>query len=62
MKFFRMDSLLIFVLYKSLLKMKDMVVILKIEKFPNLSLLSNSALTYAVSTLIPPTASNPLGI
>lgn len=62
MQFFRMDPLLIFVLYKSLLKMKDMVVILKIENLLNLSLLSNSSFTYAVSTLLPLTASNPLGI
>lgn len=45
MQFLRMDSLLIFILYKSLLKMKDMVVILKIEKLLHLSVLLNSALT-----------------
>lgn len=45
MQFFRMGSLLIFVLYKSLLKMKDMAVFLKIEKLLNLFVLIYSALT-----------------
>jgi len=44
MNFFRMEYLLIFVLYKSLLNIKDTVVILKIEELLNLSVLLNSVL------------------
>lgn len=50
---FRMKSLLIFVLCKSFLKIKEAVVILKIEDLFNSSVLLNSVLTLAVSTFYP---------